>query len=99
MTVAEYAAKLESLAKHFRFFRDQIDENYLCTRFMDGMRYEIEESVMTLGIRHFQPLVEKCREIETVKNRRGNRPVSGGPVKTGDQAHGNASKGKKNQKK
>ena len=43
MTVAEYASKLESLAKHFRFFRDQIDENYLFTRFMDGLRYEIEE--------------------------------------------------------
>ena len=52
-----------------------------------------------LGIRQFQPLVEKCREIETMKNRRGNRPASGGPVRTGEQVQGNAGKGKQNQKK
>src|ERR1044072_2543782 len=99
MSVAEYAAKLESLAKHFRFFRNQVDEVYLCTRFLDGLRNEIEAFVRPLSIQQFQPLVEKCREIETMQSRHGNRPVSGGPVKTGNSNQGSSGKGKQFQKK
>ncbi|XP_057418360.1 uncharacterized protein LOC130712546 [Lotus japonicus] len=44
MTVAEYAAKLESLAKHFRYFRGQIDEGYMCERFIDGLSYELQRA-------------------------------------------------------
>src|ERR1044072_4455206 len=99
MTVDDYAAKLESLAKHFLFFRNHMDETYLCSRFVDALRYEIEESVRPLGIRQFQLLVEKCREIEMMKNKMNNRPASGGPVKTGNTSQGNTNKDKKHQKK
>src|ERR1044072_9464259 len=99
MSVAEYAAKLESLAKHFRFFKDQVNEGYLCTRFLDGLRNEIEASVRPLSIRQFQLLVEKCREIEAMQSRHGKRPVSGGPVKTGNSNQGSSEKGKQFQKK
>src|ERR1044072_4338359 len=99
MTIDEYAAKLESLAKHFRFFKDHMDETYLCSRFMDGLRYEIEESVRPLGVKKFQPVVEKSREIEAMKNKRNIRPVSGGPVRTGNTSQGNTYKDKKHQKK
>src|ERR1044072_4958021 len=99
MSVAEYAAKLESFAKHFRFFRNQVDEVYLCTRFLDGLRNEIEASVRPLSIQQFQLLVEKCREIEAMQSRHGNRPVSGGPVKTGNSNQGSSEKGKQFQKK
>src|ERR1044072_6092432 len=75
MTVREYAARLETLSKYFRFFQAQMDETYICNRFMMGLRNEIEESVRPLGIRNFRQLVEKFREVEVMKNRRG----SGGP--------------------
>ncbi|XP_057451814.1 uncharacterized protein LOC130743587 [Lotus japonicus] len=47
MTVGEYAARLETLSKHFRFFQAQVDEPYLCNRFMRGLRNDIEESRQT----------------------------------------------------
>ena len=94
MSVAEYAAKLESLAKHFRFFRNQVDEAYLCTRFLDGLKNEIEASVRPLSIRRFQPLVERYREVEAMQSKHGNRPGSGGPVRSGSSF-----KGKQFQKK
>lgn len=96
MTVAEYAAKLESLAKHFRFFANHVDEAYLCTRFINGLRYEIEESVRPLGIRQFQPLVEKCREIEIMKNKRANRENTRGPMRS--KFYNQREKGKSPQK-
>lgn len=33
MTIAEYVDKFDSLDKHFRYFRDNVDENYKCERF------------------------------------------------------------------
>ena len=50
MTVGEYAAKLETLSKHFRFFQARVDKAYLCNRFMMGLRNEIEELVRSLVI-------------------------------------------------
>ncbi|XP_057457201.1 uncharacterized protein LOC130748094 isoform X2 [Lotus japonicus] len=99
MTVGEYAAKLESLSKYFRFFREQVDEGYLCNRFMIGLRDEIEESVRPLGVRVFQQLVEKSREVEVMKNRRGNRQESGGPIRSGQKQAGKTEKGRAGQKK
>ncbi|XP_057426326.1 uncharacterized protein LOC130719734 [Lotus japonicus] len=99
MTVGEYAAKLESLSKYFRFFRVQVDEGYLCNRFMIGLRDEIEESVRPLGVRVFQQLVEKSREVEVMKNRRGNRQESGGPIRSGQKQAGKTEKGRAGQKK
>jgi hypothetical protein len=82
MTVDEYASKLESLARYFRFFNDRVDESYLCERFLGGLRYDIEESVRPLGIRKFQPLVEKSREVEVMKNMRVGKQGVGGSIKT-----------------
>ncbi|XP_057439895.1 uncharacterized protein LOC130731637, partial [Lotus japonicus] len=86
MTIPEYAAKLESLAKYFRFFRDQVDEPYMCKRFVRGLRPDIEDSVRPLGIMRFQALVEKATEVELMKNRRYNRAGTGGPVRSTPQS-------------
>ncbi|MCH90386.1 TIR-NBS-LRR resistance protein, partial [Trifolium medium] len=79
MTISEYADKFESLAKHFRYFRDHVDEDYKCERFENGLRYEIRESVEPLEIRQFQALVEKCKKVERMKRERMNRGATGGP--------------------
>ncbi|XP_057426223.1 uncharacterized protein LOC130719624 [Lotus japonicus] len=99
MTVGEYAARLETLSKHFRFFQVQVDESYLCNRFMRGLRNDIEESVRPLGIRVFQQLVEKAREVESVKNRQRGKSDSGGPIRTSRQDHAGHRKGKQSQEK
>ncbi|MCH91253.1 TIR-NBS-LRR resistance protein [Trifolium medium] len=98
MSVGEYAAKFESLSRYFRFFQDGVDDGYMCHRFQDGLKYEIQDSVMPLGIQQFHPLVEKCRDIETMKNRRlnrGNNSNSGGPIRSNNQNHGREVQGKK----
>ncbi|XP_073219895.1 uncharacterized protein [Cicer arietinum] len=80
--MGEYAAKFKSLSRHFRFFREEVDEQFMCHCFQNGLKYEIQDSVLPLGIQHFQVLVEKCREIEDMKNNRANRGgsfSSGGP--------------------
>ncbi|GAU51685.1 hypothetical protein TSUD_414990 [Trifolium subterraneum] len=79
MTIPEYADKFDSLAKHFRYFRDHVDEDYKCERFENGLRYEIKESVEPLEIRQFQALVEKCKKVELLKRGRMNRRAEGGP--------------------
>ncbi|XP_057443794.1 uncharacterized protein LOC130735943 [Lotus japonicus] len=71
----------------------------LCNRFMIGLRDEIEESVRPLGVRVFQQLVEKSREVEVMKNRRGNRQESGGPIRSGQKQAGKTEKGRAGQKK
>ncbi|XP_057416341.1 uncharacterized protein LOC130710930 [Lotus japonicus] len=68
MTVVEYASKLESLAKHFRYFRGQVDEGYMCERFIDGLSYELQRAT---------------KGIEAIDNARGrhqglNRSHQGG---------------------
>ncbi|MCI65451.1 gag polyprotein, partial [Trifolium medium] len=54
----------------------------MCRRFQGGLRYELQDAVVPLGIRHFQVLVEKCQEIEDMKSKQMNRQGSfsaGGP--------------------
>ncbi|KAK2375343.1 cleavage and polyadenylation specificity factor subunit [Trifolium repens] len=88
MNVEAYAKKFESLSRFFRFFRDDIDENYMCRRFQDGLRYELQDAVVPLGIRHFQVLVEKCQEVEDIGNKRVNRQggfSAGGPSNSSGQ--------------
>ncbi|MCI44873.1 gag polyprotein, partial [Trifolium medium] len=80
-----------SLSRFFRFFRDGIDEAYMCHRFQGGLRYELQDAVVPLGIRHFQVLVEKCQEIEDIRNKRMNRQVNfsaGGPSRPSNQNRG-----------
>ncbi|KAK2414896.1 hypothetical protein QL285_037431 [Trifolium repens] len=88
MNVETYAKKFESLSRFFRFFRDGIDEDYMCRRFQDGLRYELQDSVVPLGIRQFQVLVEKCQEVKDMRNKRVNRQggsSAGGPSRTNDR--------------
>ncbi|XP_057418684.1 uncharacterized protein LOC130712885 [Lotus japonicus] len=82
-SVGEYVARLEALSKHFRFYQNQVDEAYLCNRFMRGLRNEIEKAVRPLGIRVYQQLVEKAREVEAMENRQRGRPGNGGSVRPG----------------
>ncbi|PNX89216.1 putative TIR-NBS-LRR resistance protein, partial [Trifolium pratense] len=88
MSVEAYAKKFESLSRFFRFFRDGIDEAYMCRRFQGGLKYELQDAVVPLGIRQFQVLVEKCQEIEDMKKNRMNRPgnfSAGGPSRPNHQ--------------
>lgn len=72
MSIVEYADKIESLAKHFCYFGDHVNEKYMCElfkkkkymceRFDQGLRCEIKESMTPLEIHQFQVLVEKCKE-------------------------------------
>ncbi|CAJ2672569.1 unnamed protein product [Trifolium pratense] len=93
LTVEAYAKKFESLSRFFRFFRDGIDEAYMCRRFQGGLRYELQDAVVPLGIRQFQVLVEKCQEIEDMRSKRANRQggfVAGGPSRP---SHHNSNRG------
>ncbi|KAK2368783.1 cleavage and polyadenylation specificity factor subunit [Trifolium repens] len=86
--VEAYAKKFESLSRYFRFFRDGIDEAYMCRRFQDGLRYELQDAVVPLGIRQFQVLVEKCQEVEDMRKKRENRQSgfsAGGPSNSSGQ--------------
>ncbi|KAK2368533.1 cleavage and polyadenylation specificity factor subunit [Trifolium repens] len=88
MNVEAYAKKFESLSRYFRFFRDGIYENYMCRRFQDGLRYELQDAAVPLGIRHFQVLVEKCQEVEDMRNKWVNRQSgfsAGGPSNSSGQ--------------
>ncbi|XP_073222503.1 uncharacterized protein [Cicer arietinum] len=87
LTIAEYAAKFESLAKHFRYFLNQIDEEYMCERFESGLRYEIKELVGPLEIRQYQVLVEKCKKVEQMKQSRLNRQGHNDQHNRGKQQH------------
>ncbi|XP_073221460.1 uncharacterized protein [Cicer arietinum] len=81
LTIAEYAAKFESLAKHFRYFLNPIDEEYMGERFESGLRYDIKELVGPLEIRQYQLLVEKCKKVEQMKQSCLNRGGVGGPIR------------------
>ncbi|XP_057443964.1 uncharacterized protein LOC130736135 [Lotus japonicus] len=71
--------------------RDELESQFLnlkqgsMTRFVRGLRADIEDSVRPLGITRFQSLVEKATEVELMKNRRLNRAGVGGPVRSGSQ--------------
>jgi len=69
LPIAEYANKIESLAKHSRYFGDHVDEKYMCERFDQGLRCEIKESMIPLEIHQFHVLVEKCKRVELMKKR------------------------------
>ncbi|MCI59485.1 gag polyprotein, partial [Trifolium medium] len=65
-----------------------IDEAYMCRCFQGGLRYELQDAVVPLVIRHFQVLVEKCQEIEDMKSKRMNRQgnfSAGGPSRPSNQ--------------
>ena len=60
----------------------------MCRRFQDGLRYELQDAVVPLGIRQFQVLVEKCQEVEDMRKKRENRQgdfSAGGPSNSSGQ--------------
>ncbi|MCI53148.1 gag polyprotein, partial [Trifolium medium] len=64
---------------------------YMCRRFQGGLRYELQDAVVPLRIRHFQVFVEKCQEIEDMRSKRMNRQGSfsaGGPSCPSNQNRG-----------
>lgn len=80
MYMAEYAARFESLAKYYHFFKDHVDEHWMSEKFERGLKYEFKESVLPLSIREFQRLVEKSIQIEAMKNERTRKLGSGGSI-------------------
>nr|XP_012572844.1 uncharacterized protein LOC105852341 [Cicer arietinum] len=78
LTASEYATKFESIAKHFRYFRNQMDEEYMCERFESELKYEIKEFVGPFDIRQYQVMVEKCKKVEIMKWGRPNKGAIGG---------------------
>src|ERR1044072_5157235 len=92
MTVAEYGAKLESLSKHFRYFRGKVDEEYMCERFLDGLRYDLQRALQPLGIERYPELVQRAQGIEALDNQEKGQQSSSGPTRS---HQGRFDKGKK----
>ena len=92
LTVSAYAAKLESLAKYFRFFVNNVNEEYLCTRFVDGLKFELKRAVKPLRIHQFQELVEATKEIEAMDSEKKEHVGAGGPIRNNQEKF---NKGKK----
>lgn len=67
MSVPEYAAKFESLAKYCKYLQMNPDEEWKCRKFEEGLRYEVKESVFPLGISSFSYLIDKSKAIEDMK--------------------------------
>ncbi|XP_057445559.1 uncharacterized protein LOC130737734 [Lotus japonicus] len=64
---------------------EEVDERYMCKRFVNGLRADIEDYVRPLGITRFQALVEKATEVEMMKNKRMNRVGTGGLMRSRSQ--------------
>ncbi|MCI46946.1 TIR-NBS-LRR resistance protein, partial [Trifolium medium] len=61
-----------------------------------GLRYELQDAVVPLGIRQFQVLVEKCQEIEDMRSKRVNRQggfSDGGPSRPNHQSQNRGGQG------
>ncbi|XP_050918482.1 uncharacterized protein LOC127135899 [Lathyrus oleraceus] len=79
MSVIEYVAKFESLAKYSRFFNNVVDEDYKCEPFESLLCYDIKEVVASYETRQYKALVEKCKKVENLKHSRPSRDFVGGP--------------------
>ncbi len=80
MTVLEYAAKFESLARYFSPFRDQANQGWLSERFQEGLMFDIQKSELSLRIRNLQELIDRCVEVEGVRNHE-KKSGTGRPVR------------------
>ncbi|MCI41081.1 gag polyprotein, partial [Trifolium medium] len=68
----------------------------MCRRFQGGLRYELQDAVEPLGIQQFQVLVEKCQEIEDMRNKRVNLQggfSAGGPSRPSRQSQNRGGRG------
>ena len=63
-TVAEYAAKFESLVRYFPHYQGEDGEMSKCVKFINGLRPKIKMVVNCHGIRDFSSLVNMCKVFD-----------------------------------
>ena len=61
MTVAEYAAKFESLVCYCPQYQGEAGERSKCVKFMNGFRPEIKMAINYQGVNNFVQLMNMCR--------------------------------------
>ena len=64
MTVDEYVARFESLARFSNNLQNQPDEAWKSKRFEQGLRPEVRNLVITQQIREYQTLIQACQLAE-----------------------------------
>ena len=64
MTVDEYVARFESLARFSNNLQNQPDEAWKSKRFEQGLRPEVRNFVITQQIREYQTLILACQLAE-----------------------------------
>ena len=79
MTVGEYAAKFEELARYYPSYQDANSERSRCVKFTNGLRPEIKEAIRMQRIHHFPTLVNACRIFEEDRRNRIAQSKSLGP--------------------
>jgi hypothetical protein len=64
MTVDEYVARFESLARFSNNLQNQPDEAWKSKRFEQGLRSEVKNLVITQQIQEYQTLIQACQLAE-----------------------------------
>jgi hypothetical protein len=64
MTIGQYVAKFEELARYINNLINQPDETWKCKRFEQGLRPKIGNKVVTQEIRYYLTLIRKCQLAE-----------------------------------
>ena len=64
MTISEYVAKFENLARFSNNLLNQTDDIWKCKRFEQGLRPELRNIVTAHRIRDYQQLIEACQLTE-----------------------------------
>ncbi|KAI5442166.1 hypothetical protein KIW84_011290 [Lathyrus oleraceus] len=70
LKVGEYTRKFESLLKYSKFYRLQPREEWMCEKYQDRLKYDIQRAVLPLHIMRFGELIERCLELEGIDNRK-----------------------------
>lgn len=97
MTVGEYTRKFESLLKYSEFYRLHPREEWMCEKYQDGLKYDIQRAVLPLHIMRFGELIERCLELEGIDNRK-NQYGSGVPTRNNNhKGHFNRGQGGRTQ--
>lgn len=64
VSVGEYAAKFEELARYYTPYQVMVDDRSKCVKFEDGLRPEIKQTISYQEIKVFPTLMNKCRIFE-----------------------------------
>lgn len=62
--MGECARKFESLLKYSEFYSLHPREEWMCEKYQDGLKYDIQRAVLPLHIMHFGELIERCLEFK-----------------------------------